>query len=428
MERLNTSPRARRLFEAAQAAGQPVVRYMIQCLIDRFTDRSTLLAVCSNSAAVTRAAMRAAREANAPLLLTATLNQVDTDGGYTGWTPETLVAFLREEADRTGFDLPILPCLDHGGPWLKDRHTIEGYGYEQTMAAVKHSLEACIDAGYTLLHIDPTVDRTLPADAPMPVDLVIDRTLELIAHAEAYRSAQGAPPISYEVGTEEVAGGLAEMETFTTFLAGLREGLAQQRLAEAWPCFVVAEVGTDLHTSHFDAELARRLNTHVRPLGSLLKGHYTDYVVNPEDYPRSGMGGANVGPEFTEEEYKALADLMGFERKLGYDSGLEGALRDALVASGRWKKWLRPEERGKAFGDLSAERQQWLLRTGSRYIWTAPDVEAARARLYDNLAGHYDADAYVLWRIKRAILKYYHAFNQIDFADRILKKAPAVTA
>ena len=27
--------------------------------------------------------------------------------------------------------------------------------------------------------------------------------------------------------------------------------------------------------------------------------HYTDYVENPEEYPLSGMGAANVGPEFT---------------------------------------------------------------------------------------------------------------------------------
>ncbi len=61
-----------------------------------------------------------------PMLFAATLNQVDIDGGYTGWTP---AAFGREDARvcrqaRTGAG-PLYPCLDHGGPWLKDRHTLE---------------------------------------------------------------------------------------------------------------------------------------------------------------------------------------------------------------------------------------------------------------------------------------------------------------
>ncbi len=78
----------------------------------------------------------------------------------------------------------------------------------------------------------------------------------------------------------------------------------------AWPCFIVAKVGTDLHTSFFDPEVAERLNKTVEPLGSLIKGHYTDWVENPEKYPESGMGGANVGTEFTAEEFKALISEM----------------------------------------------------------------------------------------------------------------------
>lgn len=60
-------------------------------LIHQFENQKTLLAVCPNSELVTRAAVRAASQAGAPLLLAATLNQVDLDGGYTGWTPQALV-------------------------------------------------------------------------------------------------------------------------------------------------------------------------------------------------------------------------------------------------------------------------------------------------------------------------------------------------
>lgn len=387
-------------------------------LINEQRDRPTsLLAVCPNSSAVTRAALAAAKEANAPLLFAATLNQVDVGGGYTGMTPEELVTFIHEEARKIDLTGSIFPCLDHGGPWLKDTHTMNGYSYEETMDAVKRSLEACLDAGYALLHIDPTVDRTLPPDEPIPIELVVDRTLELIEHAETYRRDHGYPPISYEVGTEEVHGGLANMDNFDAFLEGLDEGLRARSLEDAWPCFVVGKVGTDLHTSYFEPEVAKKLTARVRPYGALIKGHYTDYVENPEDYPLSGMGGANVGPEYTEEEYKALMDLVALERRIGKDSGLKQALKDAVVESGRWEKWRRPEEKGKTFDELDEKRQQWLVRTGSRYIWTRPAVEEARRRLYDNLEGYRDADSFVLWRIKTSIMKYFHAFNLINFSE-----------
>ena len=57
-----------------------------------------------------------------PLCFAATLNQVDCDGGYTGWTPAAFVSLVKEQADQVGFTGPIVVGLDHGGPWLKDVH------------------------------------------------------------------------------------------------------------------------------------------------------------------------------------------------------------------------------------------------------------------------------------------------------------------
>lgn len=398
---------------------QPGVKQLVRNLINRYPREVTLLAVCPNSRAVARAALLAAKETGAPMLFAATLNQVDLDGGYTGWTPAELVAFLRRESMGIGLETPVYPCLDHGGPWLKDAHTNAKLSYDQTMQAVKQSLEACIDAGYALLHIDPTVDRTLPEAEGIPIEWVIDRTLDLIEHAEAYRHSNGRRPISYEVGTEEVHGGLANLSNFDAFLKGLDTGLRERGLPEARPAFVVGKVGTDLDTSLFDPGVARRLTERVTPFGALLKGHYTDYVENPEDYPRSGMGGANVGPEFADIEYRALAHLSRIEKEKGADSGLGEALRNAVVDSGRWKKWLHEDERGASFDELSEERCSWLLGTCSRYIWTDPRVEEARRHLYRNVEREIDADAYVVGRITDAIVRYVESFNLVGFAEKL---------
>lgn len=414
------------------ASGKPAVRtlaseqnrsltgYMIDQIRTRFKNRVSLLAVCPNSQTVTRAALVASKEANAPILFAATLNQVDLDGGYTGWTPRDMVDFIAEYSGKIDLQSPVIPCLDHGGPWLKDSHTRDGLSLEETMGEVKKSLEACINAGYDLLHIDPTVDRTIPGDDPIPIELVSERTIDLIIHSENHRRAKGLPPIAYEVGTEEVHGGLANMTSFETFLKLLDEGLKDAGMQEAWPCFVVGKVGTDLHTSYFEPKMARDLTERSIAYGALIKGHYSDYVDNPEDYPLSGMGGANVGPEFTEEEFIALMELIVLEKKIGKDSGLYEALENAVINSNRWQKWLQKDESDMDFKELKPKRREWLMRTCSRYIWTHPDVVSSRKRLYGNLESYRDADAFVVWTIKESIMKYYHKFNLINFNDRLL--------
>lgn len=396
---------------------------MVQKLIAlREEDKAqiTLFAACPNSVAVLEASVMAAARNNTPMLFAATLNQVDYEGGYTGWTPAQFVGHMERFAQKYGWDGPLYPCLDHGGPWLKDTHTLEGLSLTETMDKVRHSLTACLKAGYKLLHIDPTVDRTLPPDQPIPIELVIERTLELMIYAEAERERLGLPPVAYEVGTEEVHGGLVNLANFERFIIGLHEGLAQKNLLSAWPCFIVGKVGTDLHTAYFDPKTAQQLFEIVAPYGSLIKGHYTDWVENPEDYPQSGMGGANVGPEFTGAEYLALADLVAKEEALCRNRALEPShflqrLEQAVYESGRWKKWLQPEEKGQAFADLNKERRNWLVQTGARYIWTDDRVEAARQSLYQNMAlVTPDPHQYVVDRIARAIDKYIVAFNLFD--------------
>src|SRR5512147_1355946 len=179
------------------------IKHMIERLITlrQQSIHLTLLAVCPNSEAVLEAAVQSAARNNAPMLFAATLNQVDRDGGYTGWTPAEFVRQLRGYAEKYNWQGPLYPCLDHGGPWLKDMHTLAGLSLEETMGEVKQTLTACLEAGYQLLHIDPTVDRSLPPGQPLAVEMVVARTVELMAHAEAERQRLDLPPVAYEVGT-----------------------------------------------------------------------------------------------------------------------------------------------------------------------------------------------------------------------------------
>ncbi len=380
----------------------------------------TLLAVCPNSSAVLEAAVISAVRNRSLMLFAATLNQVDFEDSYTGWTQVEFVNDMAEYARKYNWHGPLYPCLDHGGPWLKDIHTLAKLSYAETMGKVKQSIKACIDAGYKLLHIDPTVDRTLAPGQPLPLELVVERTVELIAYAEQVRLAGNLPRLAFEVGTEEVHGGLVDVTRFEAFISLLRGELSKRNLSHCWPCLLVAQIGTDLHTATFKPQVAQHLYTILAPLGSMIKGHYTDWVDKPQDYPLAGIGAANVGPEFTAAEFAALKKLEDQERELVPQrwcsrSDFMHTLENAVVQSGRWQKWLLAEEQGLRFNQLASQRRLWLAQTGARYIWTDKQVVAARSVLYRNLRQKgVDAHAFVVERIAAIIEKYIQAFNLQD--------------
>ncbi|MCK5568031.1 MAG: class II D-tagatose-bisphosphate aldolase, non-catalytic subunit, partial [Actinomycetia bacterium] len=313
--------------------------------------------------------------------------------------------------------------IDHGGPWAKDIQTIEKWDLKRSMNWVKKSFRASLSAGYDLIHIDPTIDIF---EKTLKIETVVERTVELIAETENYRKENNLPPIAYEVGTEEVHGGLADIETFKKFLHLLKEGLRDNNLESAWPVFIVAKVGTDLHTSTFDPAVAREVVEIATNYGSYIKGHYTDSVSNPEDYPKSGMGGANVGPEFTIAEFEAFNELIKLEDglfkedRIACRSNLKEELVSAVVRSGRWKKWLLEGE--KDFESLNKERKEWILGTCSRYIWANPEIKCAEAALHDNLQlNGIDSRNWVLQKIEAVMDKYFRAFNLIDINEKINK-------
>jgi len=391
----------------------------------KYHENITLLGVCPNSMSVVKSALRSAKRFNAPLMFVATLNQVDLDGGYTGWTQQDFVEVVRDEAEKIDFKEPIIIALDHGGPWLKDKQAMENWSLDDAMDGVKKSLVASLEAGYDLLHIDPTVDRTLPKGGTIKIETVVERTLDLIEYAEVIRRERNLPKISYEVGTEEVHGGLADFNAFKKLLKDLESELSQRGL-DVFPCFIVGKVGTDLHTTEFNPATAKTLIEIAREYRSHIKGHYTDYVSNPQDYSKVGMGGANVGPEFSHAEFDSLERLTKIEEglveggKAITPSDFMRMLTESVINSNRWKKWLLDSETEGDFSELSGDRQKWLLQTCSRYVWAQKAVVEAKLKLYKNLKNQdMDGEEMVLRRIDKVMEKYIASFNLVGSTTKI---------
>lgn len=413
----------REIRKKAAAEGMPLMDHILKRIVALQSEtgiKRTIFAACPNSISVIRAALKSAKRCNAPIKFAATLNQVDLDGGYTGLTQYEFVKTVRYHARNLNVTSPVIIAIDHGGPWLKDIHRTEKWPYEKTMNAVKSSFEAAIEAGYELIHVDPTVDINLSGNSQIRIETVVERTVELIVHAESFRRKKGLPGISYEVGTEEVHGGLADISAFRNFLRLLKKGLEKNGLKDIWPCFVVGKVGTDLHTTTFDPSVAKKLSKIAGKYGSLIKGHYSDNVINPEDYPESGMGAANVGPEFTELEYSGLMELDHIqnslieEGKMKSSIPIRNALWEAVIRSGRWKKWLQAGENPEDFYSIPEQRQEWLIKTGCRYIWEDPVVVSVRKQLYQDLSDNgIEASTIVESSIESAMDKYFYKFNLV---------------
>ena len=81
-----------------------------------------ITSVCSAHPWVIRAALRRGRHSGQPVLIEATCNQVNQDGGYTGMTPADFRRFVLEIAAEEGFDpADLILGGDHLGPspWRK---------------------------------------------------------------------------------------------------------------------------------------------------------------------------------------------------------------------------------------------------------------------------------------------------------------------
>lgn len=407
----------------AESTGRTVIEILmerVEYLAKKENSRCTLFAACPNSEMVLKAAIRSAKKADAPILFAATLNQVDIDGGYTGWKQSDLIRKIKEESYRIDYDGPSIVGIDHGGPWAKDKQAIEKWDLKSSMEWTKESFEAAALAGYDLIHVDPTVDIF----NKIKIESVAERTIELIGHVETFRKLKNLKPITYEVGTEEVHGGLADLSIFRKFLTLLKDGLREKDLGKIWPVFIVARVGTDLHTSTFDPGTAKKVVKIAGEYGSYIKGHYTDFVDNPQDYPKSGIGAANVGPEFTILEFEAIEKLCRIEEKLfkenriGIRSELMEVLEKAVLDSGRWKKWLLNGE--DDFNSIDNRRKEWIIKTSTRYVWADPEVKCCQQRLYANLSlNGIDSENIVLCNIEKGMDKYFRVFNLIDLNSRL---------
>ncbi|KRG73470.1 tagatose-bisphosphate aldolase [Stenotrophomonas chelatiphaga] len=353
--------------------------------------------ICSAHPLVIEASLRhAQRSGQALLLFEATCNQVNQDGGYTGMRPADFVRFVHGIAARVGFDTGrILLGGDHLGPnpWTS-------LDAAAAMDKAEVMVGAYVAAGFRKIHLDCSMACKGDPE-PLPEAEIVRRAVRLCRAAEAaWASAGGEAPV-YVIGTEvPVPGGATEAIeglALTTPAAALttieahRVAFAEAGLDAAWQRVLASVVQPGVEFDHhdvidYDSDKAQPLSQAVTGVPQLVfEAHSTDYQTRDAlaALVRDHFAILKVGPGLTFALREALWALDAIEAEW-IDDDRRARLREVTLrrmqeSPGYWQRYYHGTGRALTT-DL-----QYSLSDRIRYYWPDPAIEAARARLFDNL-------------------------------------------
>ncbi len=355
-------------------------------------ERAGITSVCSAHPTVIEAALRLGAGDDRPVLIEATCNQVNQDGGYTGMTPAAFRGFVEAIAGRTGFprDRLILGG-DHLGPnpW---KHLPAA----DALARAGAMVDAYARAGFAKLHLDTSMGCA-GEPAALPDALTAERAADLAAIAEA---AADRPPV-YVIGTEvPVPGGATEAldhievtspEAAAETVAVHACAFAARGLEDAFAraIAVVVQPGVEFGSDAvavYRPEAARGLSGALAALpGVVFEAHSTDYQP-PEALAalvRDGFAILKVGPALTFALREALYGLDQIAAVLdGEPPTLQETMERLMLARpGHWQRYLHGTP-----ADLRRERH-FGYADRIRYYWPEPEAQTAVARLLARLDG-----------------------------------------
>jgi D-tagatose-1,6-bisphosphate aldolase subunit GatZ/KbaZ len=355
-----------------------------------------IYSACSAHALVIEAALNQARRQSGPVLIEATSNQVNQDGGYTGMRPADFSRFVYGIAARLGVPgEKVLLGGDHLGP-----NCWQDLPAEAAMIKSEQLIADYVEAGFRKIHLDCSMSC---ADDPSPLTdaVVAARAVRLCNIAEqTWRRAGGEAPV-YVVGTEVPVPGGAQESLTELALTGAAAASAtidahwdafqSAGLHHVWPRVIGLVVQPGVEFDHhkvidFQAPRAAELAAVVEAQPYLVyEAHSTDYQTpaNLRALVQRHFAILKVGPGLTFAMREALWALDRIEREwLGAErsSRLRETVHEAMSANPRfWNKYYVTD------GAQLALDQQYSLSDRIRYYWPVPAVESALNRLLANL-------------------------------------------
>ncbi len=345
-----------------------------------------ITSVCSAHPLVIEAALRRAAKDGCMVLIEATCNQVNQDGGYTGMTPAAFRRFIEGVAAAVAFPLgSIIFGGDHLGPnpWKK-------LSAEEAMVRAEAMVAAYVEAGFEKLHLDTSMGC---AREPVALDdeLTAERAARLAKVAEETARRLGQRPPVYIIGTEvpppggathaiaeiEVTDPGAALKTLDVHASAFeRAGVAS---AMDRVIGIVVQPGVEFGNANvvlYRPDRARGLaSTLSRMPGLLFEAHSTDYQTVGElsALVDDGFAILKVGPGLTFALREALYGLDAIRHTLDGGSVSLHAEMEAIMLS-QPRHWADHYTGSK--DELRLQRH-FSYSDRIRYYW--PDKEATSA-------------------------------------------------
>jgi D-tagatose 6-phosphate 4-epimerase len=359
-------------------------------------ERSGIASVCSAHPLVIEAALRHGAARRADVLIEATCNQVNHDGGYTGMTPAGFRSFVEAQAHKVGFPVDrLILGGDHLGPnpW---KHMAAAAAMKKAAAMI----DAYASAGFTKMHLDTSMacadDPTVLAD-----ETIAARAAELAAIAEAAVERAGGEKPVYVIGTEvPVPGGAlegldhlhvtapddalrtVEIHARAFSHAGLEAAFARSVGVVVQPG---VEFGNTEIVPYAPATATELVAVLDRVPQFVFEAHSTDY--QPAEalnaLVRDGFAILKVGPWLTFALREALYGLNHIADVLAPDpsrESLPAAMERIMLASpDNWQKYYpgTPEEQ--------RVQRHFSFSDRIRYYWPTPEAQRATQKLLDVL-------------------------------------------
>ncbi len=347
-----------------------------------------ITSICSAHPLVIEATLRRAVLQNEAVLIEATCNQVNQEGGYTGMKPADFRTFIERIAASVGFAAErIILGGDHLGPnpWRK-------LAAENAMVRAETMVAAYVEAGFEKLHLDTSMGC---AGEPVALadELTAARAARLAKAAEEAARRSGRRLPVYVIGTEVPPPGgathaLDELE-ITRREAALRTlDVHRQAFAEAGVSSamerviaIVVQPGVEFGNANvalYRPERARKLISALDEMkGLLFEAHSTDYqpAAALSTLVDGGFAILKVGPGLTfalrEALYglDAIADVLSGGERAG---GLAATMEEIMLAQP--SHWA-----GHYSGTADEQRLQRHFSYSDRIRYYWPDARAATA-------------------------------------------------
>ncbi len=386
-----------------------------------------LPSICSAQPDVILASALLAKEKNAILLLEATSNQVNQDGGYTGMNPVDFVAYTKGICEQAGLSFEqVILGGDHLGP-----QAWRSLPAQEAMAKAEALMAAYVSAGFTKIHLDCS-EGCAGEPGQVGDELSAARAARLAAVCE--KNAPDPSRLSYIVGTEVPPPGGAREDGEGHQIEPTPPARAQKTLQmhfEAFAelgldeaakriCGLVVQPGVEFSPFHID-HLPKGDGAELRAVldefdGVVFEAHSTDYQ-HDEAFPR-------------------LAD-MGFAiQKVG--PALTFAYRQAIYSLDAMRSWLCPEHDAQTISAvleevMCAEPKYWhshyqgsrselkLLRHFSyadrvRYYWPNAGVQNALIALFADLEARSAPQTLKLQFFSKAVVKRAEALEAAGYS------------